>query len=50
MEGMYLVGQYGSNFTGTENANQYTLKLMGGFMEEVESLNGNNKRRHIAEG
>ena len=37
MEGMYLVGQYGSNFTGTENANQYTLKLMGGFMEEVEN-------------
>lgn len=36
MGGMFLVGQYGSNFTGSDNANQYTLKLMGDFMKEVE--------------
>ena len=36
MGGMFLVGQYGSNFTGSDNANQYTLELMGDFMKEVE--------------
>ena len=37
MGGMFLVGQYGSNFKGGENANQYTLKLTGEFMKEVEA-------------
>ena len=36
MEGMYLVGQYSSNFTGAENANKLTLELIGDFMKEVE--------------
>ena len=36
MLGMFLVGFYSNNFTGAENANQYTLKLMGDFMKEVE--------------
>ncbi|MDC0095791.1 hypothetical protein OAI58_05855 [Amylibacter sp.] len=36
IEGMNLIGDYGSNFTGAENANQYTLKLMGEFMKQVE--------------
>jgi hypothetical protein len=36
IEGMNLIGDYGSNFTGAENANQYTLKLIGEFMKQVE--------------
>jgi hypothetical protein len=37
MGGMFLVGQYGNNFTGAENANQFSLKTLGNFMKEVEA-------------
>lgn len=36
MLGMFLVGFYSQNFTGAENANQASLRLMGNFMKEVE--------------
>lgn len=36
MDGIFAVGEYGSNFTGSDNTNQNTLRLMGDFMKEVE--------------
>jgi len=36
MYGMFIVGEYGSNFTGSQNANAYILELIGGFIKEVE--------------
>ena len=32
----FIVGEYGSIFTGYDNVNQYILELVGGFMKEVE--------------
>ena len=31
----FIVGEYGSIFTGYDNVNQYILELVGGFMKEV---------------
>ena len=36
MYGMFIVGEYGSNFTGSQNANAYILELISGFIKEVE--------------
>ena len=32
----FIVGEYGSIFTGYDNVNQMTLELVGDFMKEVE--------------
>ena len=35
----FIVGEYGSIFTGYDNVNQMTLELVGDFMKEVEDPN-----------